>query len=142
MTDSTNISEKVDLPKRIVFYDGECGFCNTSVQFILNHRKRPIHFAALQSDIAKEVLQHHNISIAMNTLYYLEEGKLYKKSTGALRITKHLEGGYPVLYFIGILFPKILRDWVYEQVAKRRHRIKPGYCAMPSPEERKLFLSD
>lgn len=142
MTNAKDISEQDGLPGRVVFYDGDCGFCNTSVQFVLNHRKRAIYFAALQSGIAKDVLGKRDVSIEMNTLYFLENGKLYQKSTGALRIARHLKGGYPFLYYIGMIFPKTFRDWIYDQVAKRRHKIKPGYCAMPTAEERKLFLND
>ncbi len=133
---------KSNLPERIVFYDGDCGFCNSSVQFILNRRKREIHFAALQSKIAQNVLGERGVTIKMNTLYYLEGSNLYSKSTAALKITRHLKGGYPLLYGVGIIFPKIVRDWVYDQVAKRRHKISPGVCAMPKPEEKKLFIEN
>lgn len=140
MMDSTQQLNRNKLPTRIVFYDGECGFCNTSVQFILNKRKYPIYFAPLQSDIAKDTMRSRGITIEMNTLYYLEDNRLFDRSTAALRIARYLKGGYPALYYLGILFPRVFRDWVYDQVAKRRHKIKPGYCAMPTPEERKLFL--
>ena len=142
MTKTKENTEERDLPERIVFYDGDCGFCNTSVQFVLNKRKRPIYFAALQSKLAEEKLGSRGVSIQMNTLYFLENDKLYQKSSGALRIARHLKGGYPLLYYVGIIFPRFFRDWIYDQVAKRRHKIKPGYCAMPSPDERKLFIGD
>lgn len=129
-------------PKRIVFYDGDCGFCNTSVQFILNKRKKDIYFAALQSELAEQELSKRGESIQMNTLYFLEKGVLYKKSTGALRIAKYLKGILPLLYWIGTLVPRVFRDWVYDLVAKHRHKISPGACAIPSEEEKKLFLSN
>lgn len=142
MEKSTNKIDITSLPERIVFYDGECGFCNTSVQFVLNHRKNPIYFAALQSDLATEIMRKQNVDIEMNTLYFLEDGKLFDRSTGALRIARHLNGGYPLIYYVGIIFPRFFRDWIYDLIAKRRHKIKPGYCAMPTPEERDLFLDD
>ena len=34
----------------ILLFDGECGFCNKSIQFILKHESKPkLKFAALQS---------------------------------------------------------------------------------------------
>ena len=142
MSNSLGKSKILDLPDRIVFYDGDCGFCNSSVQFILNHRKREIYFAPLQADIAKNVMGDRGIEIKMNTLYYLENDVLYSKSTAALRIAKHLKGGFPMIYWVGIIFPNQFRNWVYDQVAKRRHKINPGMCAMPKPEERRLFLGN
>ena len=142
MSNSSEKSQRKDLPERIVFYDGDCGFCNSSVQFILDRRKREVHFAALQSNIAQNLLGKRGVEIKMNTLYYLEGSKLYSKSTAALKITRHLKGGYPLLYGVGIMFPKAFRDWVYDQIAKRRHKIRPGLCAMPKPEEKKLFIDN
>jgi predicted DCC family thiol-disulfide oxidoreductase YuxK len=136
MEESSNSSEK-----RIIFYDGDCCFCNTSVQFILNHRKKEFYFAALQSDFAKtKIEEEEGISIKMNTLYYLEKGQLYEKSTAALRISRGLKGAYPIFFYFGIIFPKFIRDVVYDFIAKRRNKINPGFCALPSEEDRKFFL--
>ncbi|HLW29965.1 MAG TPA: DUF393 domain-containing protein [Brumimicrobium sp.] len=126
--------------KHIIFYDGDCGFCNTSVQFVLKHRKTDFYFIPLQTDLAKRIMFIHSETIQMNTLYLLNEGKLYEKSTAAIRISKNLNKLYPILYFLGIIVPKSIRDWVYDQIAKRRHKINPGYCAMPKPEERLFFI--
>ena len=136
MDEISNTSEK-----RIIFYDGDCGFCNSSVQFILNHRKKTFYFAALQSDFAKEKIEKDGgEKIEMNTLYFLNHGKLYEKSTAVLRISRGLKGLYPVLFYLGIIFPRFIRDGVYDFVAKRRHKIQPDLCAMPTEEERKFFL--
>lgn len=142
MSDSTKENKLNELPERIVFYDGDCGFCSSSVQFILDRRKREIHFAALQSDIAEKILGKRGIEIKMNTLYFLEKDEIFSKSTAALRIAKHLKGAYPLLYWVGIIFPKAFRNWVYDQVAKRRDKINTGLCPLPKPEEKKLFLDD
>lgn len=136
MEESSNSSEK-----RIVFYDGDCCFCNTSVQFILKHRKKEFYFAALQSDFAKKKIEEgQGVDIEMNTLYYLEKDKLYEKSNAVLRIARGLKGAYPMFYYLGSIFPKFIRDVVYDFIAKRRNKINPGFCALPSEEERKFFL--
>lgn len=135
-----NIEEILKL-ERIVFYDGDCGFCNTSVQMILKNRKADFYFIPLQADIAHQIMSRFNEEIKMNTLYLVENQKLYIKSTAAIRIAKNLKKGYPLLYYFGFLVPKFMRDWMYDQIAKRRHSIRPGYCAMPLEEEKKFFLS-
>jgi predicted DCC family thiol-disulfide oxidoreductase YuxK len=44
-------------PKRIVFYDGECGFCNRTVAFVLKKQKgNAIYFTALQTAIRQAFL--------------------------------------------------------------------------------------
>lgn len=125
----------------IVFYDGECGFCNSSVQFILNHKKAPFYFVSLQSSLAKTLLAPYNITIQLDTIYYLKNGMLYDKSSAVLQITKRLKGAYPALFVFYIL-PKFFRDIFYNFIAKRRHRIKKGYCAIPSPDDLRYFIKE
>ncbi|RFC55190.1 thiol-disulfide oxidoreductase DCC family protein [Brumimicrobium aurantiacum] len=126
----------------IVFYDGSCGFCNSSIQFILKHKAKDFYFIPLQSKLAEEILALHHEEIKMNTLYFFEKKELYQKSTAAIRITKHLSGIYPIFFYLGYLIPKFLRDWGYDQIAKRRHKIKAQYCTLPSATERKFFIDN
>ncbi|HLV43136.1 MAG TPA: DUF393 domain-containing protein [Brumimicrobium sp.] len=126
--------------KRIIFYDGECGFCNTSIQLALKHRKKDFYFIPLQTDVAERIMAKYNVKIEMNTLYFLENGILYDRSTAAIRIAKNLNQLYPFFYYLGIIVPKFIRDWIYNQIAKRRHKIRPGYCAIPTPQEKTFFI--
>ncbi|MBI3135062.1 MAG: DUF393 domain-containing protein [Bacteroidetes bacterium] len=123
----------------IVFYDGDCGFCNSAVQFILNKKKTEFYFMALQSDLAKNLLAKHRVIINLDTIYLLKNGKLYNRSSAALQICRGLKGGYPLLFGF-YMIPKFLRDPFYNFVARRRHKLRAGYCMMPLPEDTKYFL--
>lgn len=126
--------------KEIVFYDGACGLCNKYVQFILKNRKRTFYFAPLQSKLAEKLLESHHISINMDTLYYLENDKVYDKSTAALKIAKGLRFPYNLFSIVRIIVPKFLRDAVYRQVSQRRFNRYARMCMLPTEEERKYFL--
>lgn len=128
--------EQVD---SIVFYDGDCGFCNSSVQFILNKKKKKFYFSPLQSDFAQDHLGDSGIKINMDTIYYSKNGKVYERSSAAMQICKGLKGLWPMMVVFYIV-PKFIRDAVYNAVAKRRHKIRAGYCMLPSEEEQKLFI--
>ena len=123
----------------IVFYDGDCGFCNSAVQFILNKKKKAFYFLALQADLARNLLGEKHVPINMDTIYFLKNGKLYNRSSAALQICKGLKGLYPLLFAFYII-PKFLRDPFYNFIAKRRHKIREGYCMMPIPEDQQYFL--
>ena len=125
----------------IVFYDGDCGFCNSSVQFILNKRKKTFYFCPLQSDFAKDRLREAGIKINMDTIYFLKNGKVYERSSAALQICKGLIGLWPMMVIFYVI-PRFIRDAVYNAVAKRRHKIREGYCMLPSEEEQKLFIGN
>jgi predicted DCC family thiol-disulfide oxidoreductase YuxK len=124
----------------ILFYDGDCGFCHSSVQFILKHRKRDFYFLPLQSATAEAIIKKHGIKIEMDTMYFLKGDKLYEKSSAALQVCRGLRGGYPLMFGFYII-PKFLRDPFYNFVARRRHRIRSGYCYLPSEEEKQFFIA-
>lgn len=127
--------------QHIVLYDGDCNFCNHSVQFIFKREKKTVfYFAALQSDIGKSLLSKHGMTeFDLNSVVYLCGNKVYLRSSAALQICKRLKGMWPLL-FVFIVVPPFIRDYFYNQIAKRRHRLAKNNCALPSAELRKRFL--
>ncbi len=127
--------------KKILFYDGDCPFCNRAVNFVLAHKKsgNNIYFSPLQSELAKQELKKHNIHIKMDTLYYLTQNKVYDKSSASVMLAKSFKFPYNLLVVFYIV-PKFLRDFVYNQIAKRRHKIGKAYCVTPKDEDKKWFL--
>ena len=129
--------------KSVVLFDGVCILCNSSVNFIIKHdTKERFLFASLQSDAAKELLLHFEIKkIDLNTVFLIENGILYKKSTAALKIIKHLSKGFSLLYGF-IIIPKSIRNWIYCVIAKNRYKWfgKESVCIIPSEKTRNKFL--
>ena len=127
----------------IVFYDGDCGFCNRSVAYVLKHDcSKTIHFVPLQSEFTVELFRKYGWeSPDLSTFYFLVNGKLDQKSTAALKVAAYFK--FPrSLMRIGWIIPRSIRDWMYDAVAKRRQRLSKGYCVMPSQEERKRFITE
>lgn len=125
----------------IIFYDGDCGFCNFIVGFILKNEKEPIfHFSALQSEYAQSILTAtFKTEIDYSTFYYLTDGKLYKKSNGFFVLLQHLK--YPIrLLRIFRFIPSGIADKIYDFIAERRKKILGERCYLPTPEERKRFI--
>lgn len=130
--------------KHIVFYDGDCGLCNRSVQWALKYRlkSKPIYFAPLQSEEVKEFLKSKNYQINLDTIYYWNGYEVLERSDAVMRIAHRLK--WPAqLAFYGLIFPKKIRDWGYNCIAKNRHRFFKGHvCQIPSEEEKALMLTD
>ncbi|MNJ92015.1 hypothetical protein D3C87_96700 [compost metagenome] len=130
------------MDKPIIFYDGDCGFCNKTVQFVLNSEKdRQIHFSALQSGFAQRFLKEQGITeIDYSTFYFWDGKKLHNRSTAALKVLDHLR--FPsTLGKAGWICPRFIRDGIYNLVAKRRMRLAPAFCVLPTPEQAVRFLS-
>jgi predicted DCC family thiol-disulfide oxidoreductase YuxK len=129
--------------KSLLLFDGVCNLCNSSVQFILlRDKKDRFRFASLQSDYGQNLLREHNLPTeSFNSLVLVENGKIYQKSTAALRIARKLKGLWPLL-FAFIIIPPFIRNFVYDIIAKNRYRWfgKKEECMLPRPEWKQKFL--
>ena len=127
----------------IILFDGVCNFCNSSVNFIIRHdKKNYFMFAALQSEIGKELLKKYNLeSIEVESVVLIENNHAFIQSTAALRFTKHLNGLYPLLYGL-IIVPPFIRNGVYNWIAKNRYKWfgKKESCMIPSEEVKAKFI--
>jgi predicted DCC family thiol-disulfide oxidoreductase YuxK len=131
------------LKTHIILFDDFCNLCSGSVQFIIKHDpKRIFRFASLQSEFGKKVLeQFHLPANELNSFILLENGKIYTRSTAALRVTKKLKGFWKLLYGF-IIVPPFIRDAVYTLIANNRYKWfgKKETCWLPTPELKALFI--
>jgi predicted DCC family thiol-disulfide oxidoreductase YuxK len=127
----------------IVLFDGVCVFCNGSVNLILrNDPKGRFRFCPVQSEKGQALLRAHGLPPDyLESLVLLENGRAYTHSTGALRIARRMRGLWPAFY-VFMLVPRFVRDFVYRTVADNRYKLfgRHDACMMPTPEVRARFL--
>jgi predicted DCC family thiol-disulfide oxidoreductase YuxK len=128
----------------VVLFDGVCNFCNGAVNFIIaRDRDGYFRFAPLQSEVGIETQTRYGIDATkIDSIILVENDRVYLHSTAALRITKHLNGLWPVFY-VFIIVPRPIRDWVYKLFAKYRYKLfgRQDACMMPTPDVRARFLT-
>lgn len=128
--------------KRIVLFDGECNFCDASVQFIIKRDPKALfQFASLQSEVGEKLLKEYTVPENTDSIVLIEEDMYYTDSTAALKIARNLSGFWQLFY--GFIFiPKTLRDEVYRWIAKNRYKWfgKKQQCLLPTKEQRERFL--
>lgn len=80
-------------------------------------------------------------SSTFNSFILGENGKIYSKSTAALRVARKLKGLWPVVY-VFIIVPAFIRNYVYEFIARNRYKWfgKRDSCEVPNPELKNKFL--
>jgi predicted DCC family thiol-disulfide oxidoreductase YuxK len=129
--------------ERILFFDGICNLCNSTVQWVIRHDpQQRVQFAALQSETAKIKLGFQIDLEKLESLVLLENGIVYTHSDAALRLARAL--GSPWSWAsVAIVLPKFIRDGVYKFIAKNRYAWfgKQDACMMPTPELKKRFLT-
>ncbi|MCW3102246.1 MAG: hypothetical protein JWO09_686 [Bacteroidetes bacterium] len=127
----------------IVFFDGVCNFCNSTVDKIwANNKKRNIYYSSLQSEFAKAFLKRNGIDATdLDTVIFYTKGKFYMRSSAILQIAKELNGPYRLMPAF-LVVPAFLRDGVYRWFAKNRYRFfgKKETCRIPTPEEKSYFI--
>jgi predicted DCC family thiol-disulfide oxidoreductase YuxK len=133
------------MPKRpIILFDGVCNFCNSAVNFVIKRDKNSaLKFTTLQSGIAHQMLVNQNIPTNdLSSFVFIENKKIYTRSTAALRVCTYLTGLWPLMYGF-IIVPKFIRDGIYNWVAKNRYRWfgKKEECMIPTPEIKAKFLN-
>ena len=143
-----------------MLFDGVCNFCDSSVNFIIEHDPDEyFKFAPLQSEEGRRLANEYGFEsatatddaappaeaedlIPIDSVILIEEGKAYTHSTAALRITRRL--GFPwSLFYAFIVVPKGLRDYFYKLFARYRYRFfgRKDQCMLPSPDVRARFLT-
>ena len=136
------MSEVGNIHKTILFFDGNCGLCNRSVKFVLRKEKNSeLTFSPLQSEFAKKTLAPFNLDGKMDSMVLLENGKVYLRSSAALRVTKYLKGLWPG-FLAFLIVPPFIRNFIYNFIAKNRIIWfgTADYCEMMTPELKKRFL--
>ena len=127
----------------VIMFDGVCNLCNGFVQFaIRNDKKNKLLFSSLQSDFSQNTLKSFGLrSDYIDSLVFLKNEKIYTKSSAALRIAKELDGLWP-FFFIFIIIPSPIRNFVYDFIAKNRYKWfgKKDSCMIPTAELRQRFL--
>ena len=123
----------------VLFFDGDCGFCNQSVRRLARwDREGVIHYAPLQGKLASKhgLGSHLEGSEASMVMLNEEDGTVLMHSDGMLQILRILGGAWRLFLFIG-WFPKSFRDKLYRCLARNRHRIRSTnaqVCEMPGKD--------
>lgn len=127
---------------RIVFFDGVCGLCNHTVDFLLRRDSDDrLRFAPLQGTAAAELLPDE-VRDRLDTMAYYRHGSVFYRSAAILRVLRDLGGFWGAAATLLSVIPGPLRDIGYRCVSALRYRLfgKHEACRIPTPEERAKFL--
>ena len=92
----------------LIFFDGECGACNTFIQFVMERdQNKRFRFAPLQGTTARELLDG---TPDLSTVVLVWEGERFAKSEAVLRVLGELGGAWS-LWAIFLVVPRFIRDF-------------------------------
>ena len=135
--------------KAVLLFDGDCAMCNRWVRFITREEQEPgLQFAPLQSDAGRTLLRKHGLpedyrdSIVVIELDGADQ-RAFVKSRAVLRALAGLGGFWRVFTALGIV-PRNASDWLYGQIAQRRHRLfrTAPTCELGAVTASRLFQNE
>src|SRR6516165_6120143 len=127
----------------VLVYDGSCGFCSRSVQFILRHERRhDLLFVTRDSPLGQDLRRHFHLE-GVESMLWIADDQASIESNAVLRAARYLGGIFSALATLGSLVPSFLRNWVYRQIARHRRRLtsRATSCVVPTAEQRERFLA-
>lgn len=130
----------LDNQKQILFFDGVCGLCNHTVDFLLSASAgHPLKFSPLQGNTAASLLGE-GFTKNLNTLVYYRDGQILTRARAVALVLWDV-GGFASLGSVLRLIPTGISDVLYDLVAANRYKMfgKKDACRMPTPEERARF---
>jgi predicted DCC family thiol-disulfide oxidoreductase YuxK len=133
----------------LVLVDGYCTLCDRSVRFLLPRDPAGhFRFASLDSPAARariDAWQQRTgtmVTPLPESVLLLDDDGLHVRSEAALRIAARLTAPWPLLARVARLVPRVVRDGVYNIIARHRYRWfgRRDTCLTPTPEYRARFL--
>lgn len=132
----------------VLLYDGTCGFCARSVQFVLRHEgaRNNLRFARLEGPLGVALRTRHPELASIDSLIWYEPAttatpeRLLWRSRGALRVAEYLGGIWRILGSLGRMAPRPISDAVYDWVARHRRQLTADACVVPTPNQRQRFI--
>ena len=129
----------------VVIFDGVCNLCVRSVKFIINHEAdQLLRFTPLQSPAGARLLREYGFDPEdAKSFVLVADGKPYVKSDAAIRVARHLRGGWRLIGAIKII-PRPIRNWTYDVIARNRYRWfgRSEGCMVPTPELLSRFVEE
>jgi len=144
--DDSSTSTRLTSP--ILLYDGTCGFCAESVQFVLARDPGGgLRFAALDSTTGRGIIERHPEVRGFDSVLFVEPAagaepeRIFAHSDAALRVAAYLGGPWGMLRLTRIV-PSSLRNAIYRLIARHRHRLTSGAprCVIPAERDRARFV--
>ncbi|MCF4996835.1 DUF393 domain-containing protein [Pseudomonas syringae] len=127
----------------VVLFDGVCKLCNGMVRFLIRHdREKRLRLAAVQSPEGQTLLAWAGLPLdEFETIAVIRDRECWERSDGFLEIIALLPGRWFPLRLLRV-FPRWVRDWVYDRIALNRYRLFGRYdsCLVPNSDHEERFL--
>lgn len=135
--------------RTILFYDGVCGLCDRTVQFLLRHKRfedhgsdsKRLYFSPLQGQTAATLLSERD-RLDLDSVVLFKDGVFFRKAQAIAAASGFVRFPWNLLLAVVQVIPLRVANIGYDLVAKYRYLVFGRFdsCKLPRPEQRKHFL--
>ena len=133
----------LDIPERVLFFDGDCGLCSRCVRFAMKRdRAGTLCFAPIGGDTWRAYRATVGTEDDPNTVHLVVHGIEFRRSAAIVRLLLGCRGAWPLLGALAWVVPAPVRDLAYGLVARFRYRLfgRADRCEFVGSEERPCIL--
>ena len=127
----------------IIVFDGVCVLCSGFVRFVVARDGREqFRFVAAQSALGQALFRHYGLDpLEFETNLLIADGRAYGKLDAFTGVMRRIGGLWHVVRAVAI-FPRPLRDWLYDRIALNRYRLfgRTEACMTPDAAWRNRVL--
>ncbi len=126
----------------IILYDGVCGLCHRTVQFLIRRDRKRLRYAPLQGETARALRAvHSEIPATLESVVFIDNGRVYLRSRAFVQAARYLTLPWRIAY-CGRWIPALVLDLAYRGIARIRYRIWGRFetCTIPSAEDSSRIL--
>lgn len=120
------LAPKVEPEPEVVFYDGDCGLCQTGVRLLLSEdiSGRLFDIAPLHGQCFEQLIPpEQRAALPDSIVVRRADGRLLIKSAGTWHALHRLGGLWRIISLLGRCLPRPLADMLYDLIAATRHRL-------------------
>lgn len=123
--------------------DAECAICSWGARMIhrLDHSGE-VRICPIQSPLGAALLKHYDLEPTdPSSWLFIDEGMPYVDFEAVLHAGLRF-GGWGRLTAALRIFPRPIRDWLYQRLARNRYAVfgRSDMCAIPDAAFQKRFL--
>jgi predicted DCC family thiol-disulfide oxidoreductase YuxK len=126
----------INSPHGLILFDGVCVLCSRGCRFVSKRDRRGyFRFVPIQLAEGRPLAEQLGIDPDRPDSFALvAAGRAYVKSEAALRIARELPRWHWTWVFHFI--PRVIRDWIYDLVARNRYRWfgRRDACMLPNSD--------
>ncbi|WP_341477154.1 DUF393 domain-containing protein [Shimia abyssi] len=127
----------------IAVMDAECAVCSWGARMIHRLDKTgTVRICPIQTPLGRALLTHYGLDPSdPSTWLFLHDGAAHIDFDGVIHAGRHF-GGLGTLTNTLRLFPRPMRDWLYQRLARNRYALfgHADMCALPDPAFQKRLM--